>query len=200
MEDGNILGMILDYSTFDDSALMRYIAQSQAEALSILYDRYARLVFSVAFAVVGDQAAAEEITQDVFTRVWQKAATYQPEQSRVSTWLTSITRNRAIDILRRQGVRPEYTSISWGDDQSDGLPHPETTPELVELAMMQKKVRVALETLPEDQRQPLILAYFKGMSHSEIADTLGEPLGTVKTRIRLAMQKLRRLLEEGDED
>lgn len=188
----------MDYSTYDDFALIQFVARSQADALEVLYDRYARLVFSVALTVVGDQAAAEEITQDVFTSVWQKAGTYQPAQSRVSTWLTSIARHRAIDILRRRGVRPENTSVSWGDDQADLLPHPETTPELVELAMMQKRVRSALAALPEDQRQPLMLAYFKGMSHGEIAEALGEPLGTVKTRIRLAMQKLRRMLEEED--
>lgn len=177
---------------------MRLVAHAHADALGVLYDRYARLVFSVALTFVGDQAIAEEITQDVFTNVWQKAGSYQPEQSRVSTWLTSIARNRAIDILRRRGVRPEATSIAWEDAQSDGLPHPETTPELVDLVILQKTVRSALAALPEDQRQPLILAYFRGMSHSEIAETLGEPLGTVKTRIRLAMQKLRRLLDETD--
>ena len=174
---------------------MRLIAQSHSDALGELYDRYSRLVFSLALNVVGDQAAAEEITQEVFTSIWQKAASYRAEQSRASTWISSITRHRAIDVLRRWKTRPEQRSVSWDDPQVEMVSHPEKTPELAELAMNAKAVRAAIASLPDEQQEALALAFFKGYSHSEIAEILGEPLGTVKTRIRLALHKLRSVLQ-----
>src|SRR5574339_1198412 len=102
-----------DYTRYDDPALLSLIARSQEGALVQLYDRYSRLVFSLAFAIVQDQATAEEITLDVFMRVWQKAGTYRPEQAKVSTWLTHITRNHAIDVLRRRAVRSDQYAVQW---------------------------------------------------------------------------------------
>jgi DNA-directed RNA polymerase specialized sigma24 family protein len=102
--------IIVDYSSLDDEALIGLLLQANTEALGVLYDRYSRLVFSLALHTVGDPATAEEITQDVFFRIWEKASTYRPEQAKVSTWLTSITRYRSIDILRQRGVRPEQNS------------------------------------------------------------------------------------------
>jgi RNA polymerase sigma-70 factor (ECF subfamily) len=184
----------LNYTILDDASLMLLIAQSHSEALGELYDRYSRLVFSLALHIVGDQSVAEEITQDVFTSIWEKAASYQAERSKVSTWISSITRYRAIDVLRRWKARPEQHSISWDDSQVEMASHPENTTEQAELAMHAKAVRAAIASLPREQQEALALAYFKGYSHSEIAEYLGEPLGTVKTRIRTAMQKLRHLL------
>lgn len=185
----------MDFPALDDEALIRLIAHSKTEALSALYDRYSRLVFSLALHVVGDQATAEEITQDVFFRIWEKASTYRAEQARVSTWLTSITRYRAIDVLRQRGVRPEQNNVDWAEDTLSMLPSEADNPEdATELSLEQKRVRSAMAVLPEDQRQALALAYFQGMTHTEIAEALGLPLGTVKTRIRLAMQKLREML------
>ncbi len=184
----------MDYTTLDDAALMRLLAYNRSEALDELYNRYARLVFSVAFNAIGDIAIAEEITQDVFTRAWEKARTYDVEISKVSTWLISITRNRAIDELRRGRIRPEQYSISWADMQEDPADEAAGPEEKSELNLQQAAVRAAVASLPPDQQQALALAYFKGYSHSEIAKALGEPLGTVKTRIRLAMLKLREIL------
>lgn len=187
----------MDLLTLDDEALIRLIAHSKTEALSVLYDRYGRLVFSLAIHIVGDQATAEEITQDVFFRIWEKASTYRVEQAKVSTWLTSITRYRAIDILRQRGVRPEQNSVDWAEDKLSMLPAGADDPEdATELSMEQKRIQKALANLPEDQRQAVALAYFQGMTHTEIAETLKVPLGTVKTRIRLAMQKLREMLRD----
>lgn len=187
----------MDLLTLDDEALIRLIAHSKTEALSVLYDRYGRLVFSLAIHIVGDQATAEEITQDVFFRIWEKASTYRVEQAKVSTWLTSITRYRAIDILRQRGVRPEQNSVDWAEDTLSMLPAGADDPEdATELSMEQKRIQKALANLPEDQRQAVALAYFQGMTHTEIAETLKVPLGTVKTRIRLAMQKLREMLRD----
>lgn len=186
----------MDYTTLDDAALIRLLAFNRSDALGELYDRYSRLVFSVALNAVGDPATAEEITQDVFTRAWEKAKTYDVEISKVSTWLISITRNRAIDELRKGRIRPERYSVSWSEVQQDPTDEAAGPEEKSELGWTQAAVRAAVAALPTDQQQALALAYFKGYSHAEIAKALGEPLGTVKTRIRLAMQKLRESLSD----
>ncbi len=196
-EDYTDRGQNLDLTQLDDGALLRLIAQARQDALGELYDRYARLVFSLAYHALGDPAGAEEVTQDVFLRVWEKAYTYKAEQAKVSTWLSSITRYRSIDMLRRQNVRPESNSIAWEDTPGDYLAASDLDPETQTEQIMEKgRVRRALTSLPEDQRTALALAYFQGLSHSEIAAVQKQPLGTVKTRIRLAMQKLRELLDE----
>jgi RNA polymerase sigma-70 factor (ECF subfamily) len=187
----------VDYSTFDDEALIRLIVHRRTEALSALYDRYSRLVFSMAFHSVGDRETAEEVTQDVFMRIWDKASTYRSDQAKVSTWLVSITRYRAIDMLRQRGVRPEQNSIGWEDLAAGSEPTEENDPaDEAERKLQQERVRVAIAALPAEQQLALALAFFQGLTHSEIAERLGEPLGTVKTRIRLAMQKLREVLRD----
>jgi len=186
----------VDYPALDDHTLIRLIIRADADALSELYDRYHRLVFSLAVATVGDHATAEEVTLDVFTRVWEKAVTYRGEQAQVSTWLISITRYRAIDELRRRGARPRLESLDLAD-VSVATPRRADGPEATtELALQRQRVRAALSELPAEQRQVLVLAYFQGHTHREIAEVLDQPLGTVKTRIRLGMQKLRELLQE----
>jgi RNA polymerase sigma-70 factor (ECF subfamily) len=188
----------LDYSAFDDEALLRLIAHARADALSVLYDRYARLIYSLAYRIVGDPSAAEEVTQDVFLRVWEKANTYQSEQAKVSTWLVSIARHRAIDLVRQRGARAEGYSAAWEDLPQSIIPRTEgrNPEELSGQAIQAKRVREAIATLPVEQRQALAMAFLQGYSHSEIAEKIGEPLGTVKTRIRLAMQKLHHLLSD----
>lgn len=186
----------MDYSALDDTTLIREVAAGRPAALSALYDRYSRLVYSLAFRAVGDAGAAEEITQDVFVSIWDRAASYRPEQAKVSTWLGSIARHRAIDVLRRRGVRPEGHSLDWEAAAGDALPRIDGPERAVEEHLERQRVRAAVASLPEEQRRALSLAYFDGLSHSEIAAALREPLGTVKTRIRLAMQKLRQLLED----
>jgi RNA polymerase sigma-70 factor (ECF subfamily) len=186
----------VDYKEFDDQSLIRLIARSQESALSELYDRYSRLVYSLALNAVGDPATAEEITQDVFIRIWDHAGTYQAEKSKVLTWIASITRYRSIDIIRRRKIRPESQSVSWEIEPSAIEMNPINVEETVEISQKRRRVRQAISMLPEEQRQALAYAYFQGYTHREIAEVLGEPLGTVKTRIRLAMQKLRQLLEQ----
>lgn len=180
----------------DDAELVDQIAQRNETALSELYDRYHRLIFSVALNVVGRQEEAEEIMLDVFTRVWEKAHTYRSDRAKVSTWLTRLARNRAIDVLRRENVRPMKYSVSWADvwpEPPDGKDLPESA---VHLTLQKQRVRQAISTLPDIQKEVLALAYFKGYSHSEIAQALDIPLGTVKGRIRGGMQKLRFLLKD----
>jgi RNA polymerase sigma-70 factor (ECF subfamily) len=188
----------VDFSKFDDQTLMKLIAQAQEDALRELYDRYNRLVYSMAVNAVGQNTLAEEITQDVFLRIWNKAETYSPKKGKVITWVSSITRYRAIDAIRSQQVRPEGHTVAWDIEGSLDNPDPLNVEERVETTQRQQRVRHAVAQLPEEQRQALAYAYFQGYTHREIAEVLGEPLGTIKTRIRLAIQKLREYLEEED--
>ena len=188
-----------DYAQYDDEQLIRLIVQSQEEALAQLYTRYHRLVFSLALAIVNDRATAEEITLDVFMRVWQKAATYQADQARVSTWLTHIARHHAIDVLRRRAARLDQYAVHWEDTFSkveSSQPDPQ---ESAEASLRRERIHAALSQLPADQKQALMLAYFGGFTQQEIAETLKQPLGTIKTRIRLAMQKLRDFFQDEPE-
>jgi len=186
-----------DYAGYDDESLLSLIAELQEEALTQLYERYSRVIFNLTLAIVRDPAMAEEITLDVFMRVWQKAHSYRADQARVSTWLTHIARYHAIDMLRRRSVRLDQYAVHW-DDGAFREELPEQDPqESVELSLRRERVHAALARLPAEQQQVLILAYFGGYTQRQIAEMLREPLGTVKTRLRLAMQKLRDFL--GDE-
>jgi RNA polymerase sigma-70 factor, ECF subfamily len=188
-----------DYARYDDEKLISLIAQLQTEALDQLYDRYNRPIFSLALMIVGDRPTAEEITLDVFMRVWQKAGSYRADQARVSTWLTHITRHHAIDILRRRAVRPDQSALSWDEltlQATSLVPDPG---ELAEYSLRHERVRAAIAKLPDDQRQALLLAYFGGYTQTQIAEVLKQPLGTIKTRLRLAVHKLRDFLRDEQE-
>lgn len=185
-----------------DRRLVERIIAKDSLAISELYDRFGRLVFSVALKILGNSESAEEVTQDVFVQIWRKAASFDPRLGNLSTWIASIARNRAIDRLRRLRIRPDESSLAW-DDCCEDNPDEQS---LVEPALIttdqRRSLIVALQTLPEEQQKALAMAYFQGMTQQEIARTLHEPLGTVKTRIRLALIKLRSVLHpevEGDE-
>ncbi len=188
-----------DYSRYDDEELISLIAQLQQEALAQLYERYQRVVFSLALAIVNDPATAEEITLDVFVRIWQKAATYRADQAKVSTWLTHIARNHAIDVLRHRMARLDHRALPWDEIHSEGKSFQEDPQESVELSLRRKRVHAALAQLPADQREAMLLAYFGGYTQRQIAEALKQPLGTIKTRLRLAMQKLRASLQDEQE-
>ncbi len=170
--------------------------RAQPDALSELYDRYHRLVFSLALNSVADYATAEEITLDIFTRIWEKAETYRPDQAKVTTWLLSMTRHRAIDRLRQRNTRLERDSVSWADPLSSTNLSVNSPEEVVEQSLQRERIRAAIAQLPAEQKQALALAYFKGYTHQQIAELLQQPLGTIKTRLRSAMQKLRHLLPD----
>jgi RNA polymerase sigma-70 factor, ECF subfamily len=188
----------VNYTDLDDATLLNLIAQQEADALAALYDRYSRLIFSVVRYIVGDGRTAEEVTLDVFTTVWRKARQYQQERASVPAWLTGMARHRAIDVLRRERVRPDLHSLSWSELSSEP-PASGQSPESATASVMERhRLRSAVASLPVEQRQAIALAYFRGQTQSEIASTLNQPLGTVKTRIRLGLQKLRQMLEERD--
>lgn len=189
----------MDYSKFDDDTLMRLIAQRRSEALGELYDRYARLVYSVSYHATSHVELAEEVTQDTFLKVWQNAASFDPRQGRLIAWVTRIARNQAIDLYRRQQVRAEGHSQYFEEMPSFDLSDDEQDIEAgLEASQQRRMVQAALRHLPNEQRSVLALAYFRGLTHEQIAAHLNEPLGTVKTRLRLGMQRLRRSLLSGE--
>jgi RNA polymerase sigma-70 factor, ECF subfamily len=177
-----------------DAELLDGIARHDEASLAALYDRYHVLAFSLALRVVNDRGRAEDVVQDAFLAVWRKAGSYSEGRGSVRTWLTSIVRNRAIDLVR---ARRE----SDGDDEAVLLALRDGGPAVVDqvtASLDRDAIRAAIRELPCEQRQAIAMAYFEGRSHSEIAEVTGLPLGTVKSRIRLAMHRLRDgLLETG---
>lgn len=184
----------MDYATLDDESLLRFIRRAHPDALSVLYDRYGRLIYSIAFNLIGDSHTAEEITLDIFNQVWLKAHLYQAERASVRVWLTSMARYRTIDVLRRENSRPQQYEIDWAELYHQPISSPSSLESDTHLALQRKRVHLAVAALPQEQQEALALAYFGGYTHSEIAEQLDLPLGTIKTRIRLALKKLRTIL------
>ncbi len=182
-----------------DEALMLAILERDQRSFDVLYDRYVDLVYSAAYRILGDAGLAEDTVQDVFVRLWRRPETFIAERGRFISWLMSVTRHRALDELRARGRRRKREGSPLGDPSESAEPlfrQADPDPSVsAELAEERAAIRSALETLPPDQRRALELAYFGGLTQHEIAALLHEPLGTIKTRIRLGMQKLRRGIE-----
>jgi len=171
----------------DDMRLIDRIASGDADALGELYDRYGRVAFGVLYRMLPGPEAAEEVAQDAFHSVWRQARSYRPERGSVRTWLLAICRNAAIDWRRTRGKRLEAAAELLSDARVD---------ERVVSAMRAERVRKMVGELPKEQRDVLALAFWGGYSQSEIAARTDTPLGTVKSRVRLAMNKLRESLED----
>ncbi len=176
----------------EDSDLLALVARHDENALAELYDRYSGLLLALSRRIVIDQSEAEEILQEVFLQVWNQAERYDRTRSSVSTWLVLITRSRSIDRLRSRRVK-ERTLASVRQEKRDRHTSPEGTVAVLS-EQRRKRLRSEMQELPKEQRQVLELAFFKGMTQSEIAGDTGIPLGTVKTRTLLAMKKLRKAL------
>ncbi len=180
-----------------DGELCSMAASGDARALEELYHRYSRLVMSFATRMLSDSTAAEDLTQDVFFRVWKQADAYASSRGSFATWILSITRNMAIDELRKRKRRPQRADL---DDPIATMANVEDTEPSVEehawLGMVRYEIQNALGALPDTQRQPIELAYFRGLTQRQVAEALDVPLGTIKTRIRLGMRKLREHLQE----
>jgi RNA polymerase sigma-70 factor (ECF subfamily) len=168
----------------NERALIARIRAGDESAMSDLYDRYSGIVYGVALRVLGNTMAAEDVLQEVFLQLWRNPQAFDAERGRLAPWLAVIARNRSIDVLRKRPMEedidelPISTGVNLEDEASE--------------RMAIDKVRGVLAQLPPDQRKTLEMAYFEGMTHTEIASKTGEPLGTVKTRIRYGLLALRK--------
>ena len=184
-------------SQAEDQRALRRVVDRDSGGLGTLYDRHGRAVFSLALRILGDESDAEEVTQDVFAQAWRRAGQYDESRGTVAAWLLVIARTRAIDRFRARRVRPE--GRVQDDDGLTLQQLPATDPDAASEMMAAERgqrVRRALEALPFLQRVAIELAYFEGLSQREIAERLEQPLGTVKTRMRLGLLKLRDALVE----
>ena len=182
----------------DDADLLARIVSRESDALGELYDRYSRVLLALIRRIVGGAGEAEEVLQEVFLQVWNQAERYDCSRSSVSNWLSLISRSRSIDCLRKAHVKERTAQKAFEED-----PRLDTSPEGptdVLFVERRTRIRVALGDLPEEQRLVIELAFFKGLTQTEIAASTSIPLGTVKTRTLLAMKKLRRALRDDLKD
>lgn len=179
-----------------DSTLLLQIADNGELAFEQFYERYKRLVFSLALHILRDSNAAEEITLDVFNKVWLQASGYHSDRASVKTWLMTIARHAAIDQLRRRSSRHDQDQARWDVEALETLPSTDNVERNVADRERHQQVVSAIAQLPVEQQKVLALAYFNGSSHSEIAAKLNQPLGTIKSRIRNALLQLRETLNQ----
>ncbi len=178
-----------------DAAILRQIADRDPRGVELLYDRYSGVAFALAYRLLGERGSAEDVVQEAFLNVWRQGATYDTRRGTVRTWLLTIVHHRAIDQMR--SMRSKAGSDTVIDDAMP-LPAKEDTWTEVVQGLEHERVRQAMATLPPEQRQVVDLAYYGGFTHTEIAQRVGIPLGTVKGRMRLALDKLRDLLHVPD--
>ncbi len=185
----------VDLSALSDVELVTMVTEKNPAALEVLYKRYSRIVYSFGLRIVGDPQIAEELLQEVFFRTWRQGALFRSSRGAFVTWLLSITHNMAIDELRKRNRRPQKADseepeallAAMADTSQD-------VEEEVWLSSLRSTISEAMQMLPSAQRITIEMAYFQGLTQREIAERLGEPLGTIKTRMRLGIQKLREQL------
>ncbi len=187
---------LMDLLPLTDDVLVARLEHGDAAALELLYDRYVRQCFGLALKILGDTALSEEVVQEVFLKVWANPTRYSAQKGQFVSWLLSVVHHRCIDELRRRS----RTEVALETPEGGNLLSTEADNSLgpgeqVWVAEQQRVVRKALLDIPDSQREVLELAYFRGLSQSEIATRLGQPLGTVKTRMRSGLQRLRTIIE-----
>jgi RNA polymerase sigma-70 factor (ECF subfamily) len=176
----------------DEQDLMKAIAEADASALAVLHDRHAPVVFALCLRILRDAQEAEEVLEDVFLQLWERAAQYDPARGSVIAYLVTLARSRAADRVRRRVRRERILRAVPADAGLDEPAAPPPSPLQASLATERTAlVRAALAALPPSQRESLELAFLDGLTHPEISERLGEPLGTVKTRIRAGLARLR---------
>jgi len=177
-----------DAKQMDDAELLEAVARQDHSAMATLFDRYSRLVYSIALRVLREPDQAEDVMQEVLLQVWRQPGGFVSQRGSLGAWLAVVARNRAIDVIRR---RAHLTPL----EELVG-PEPRNLQKAVENDHLMKEVRQVVDTLPQEQQTPLYMAYFEGLTHTEISERTGAPLGTVKTRIRSALTAVRRALGE----
>ena len=183
-----------DIRNLADEEVMQLVQDGNPRAFELVYDRHGGAAFSLAYRMVGNRVTAEDITQEAFLSIWRSRLRYDQARGSVRTWVLGIVHNRAIDALRRNVVHDRRRETMEGIEER----HEAKERTDVEVARREeaRNIRTALDTLPDDQRRTIELAYFGGYSHSQIADLLNEPIGTIKGRMRLGLEKMRRQLSE----
>jgi RNA polymerase sigma factor (sigma-70 family) len=182
--------MARDLAHLSDEALVALVARADDSALAELYDRFGHVAYGLALRVVRDPALAEDAVQEAFLAVWRSAARFVPERAKASTWILTVVHRRAVDIVRREEPR-RAEPLEAAPQQSANLTEDEAW-----LRLQRTRVQEALRKLPDQQREALELAYFGGFTQSELADRLGEPLGTIKSRMFTGLARLRELLAD----
>lgn len=177
--------------------LIERAAQGDSAALVVLYDRFGSLLFALALRIVGHRTEAEDVIQEVFVRAWREAPSFDRKKGSAAAWLSTLTRNRAIDLVRARKRRATHDELRSAENET----HIETRSPEVEASVSERTraVQAAIQLLTPEQKNALELAYFGGLSHSEIAEALNQPLGTIKTRLLAAARKLREVLAAHDE-
>jgi RNA polymerase sigma-70 factor, ECF subfamily len=183
-----------DIRNLADEEVMQLVQQGDPRAFELLYDRHGGAAFSLAYRMVGDRVIAEDISQEAFLSIWRSRLRYQAERGSVRTWVLGVVHHRTIDALRRNLVHDRRRASAEGIEERQEAP--ERTDVEVARREEARQVRSAIDALPEDQSQVIELAYFGGFTHSQIAEMLEMPIGTVKGRMRLGLEKLRRQLSE----
>ena len=181
-----------NHAHLSDEALVALVARADEDALAELYDRVSRIAYGLALRVLRDERHAEDAVQEAFLQVWRSAATFRAERAKASTWILTLVHRRAVDLVRREERRQ---ADPLTDDSALGAA-PEDTEEAAWLRFERERVQVALKQLPDVQREALELAYYGGFSQSELADRLGVPLGTIKSRMFAGLARLRELLDD----
>jgi RNA polymerase sigma-70 factor (ECF subfamily) len=182
-----------DLRNLADEEVMQFVQQGDPRAFELIYDRHGGAAFSLAYRMVANRGIAEDITQEAFLSIWRSRLRYEPARGSVRTWVLGIVHHRGIDALRRHAVHDRRRAGMEGVEER--FEAPERTEMEAVRRQEARSVRDALEALPQEQSNVIELAYFGGFSHSQIADMLEMPLGTVKGRMRLGLEKLRESLE-----
>jgi RNA polymerase sigma-70 factor, ECF subfamily len=183
----------MNLSTQTDTEVFHALKTGNSSALGVLYDRYGGIVYRLALKILADPQGAEDLTQEVFLTLWQKK-NYDPQRGSLNSFLMTMTRSRAIDRIRSQGAK-QRSIERWGQNL-EAAPVAPSPLELASVSERAKRVKEAIQTLPENQRRVLEMAYYAGMSQSEIAEKLNTPLGTVKTQGRQGLIKLKKILQD----
>jgi RNA polymerase sigma-70 factor, ECF subfamily len=190
--------MAKDLRDLADEEVMQLVQSGNPRAFELVYDRHGGAAFSLAYRMVGNRGAAEDIVQEAFLSIWRSRLRYDQARGSVRTWVLGIVHNRTIDSLRRSMVHDRRRETMEGVEERQEAP--ERTEVEVARREEARSIRDALLTLPDEQRKTIELAYFGGFTQSELADRLGQPLGTIKSRMFAGLTRLRELLSEGDSE